>query len=259
VRGRLGVRLALTALLCCALTAGLPAGSPRAAAAGRRLPSYLSVDRHVHQLLTVTSPRWSSTRATLRAWQRRDGRWRLVHGPVRVRLGWNGWVRGQQRRQDSGTTPAGSYRLRYAFGNHRNPGTALRYVHVDGNDVWPYEPRDAATYNIYQPFQSDTSHWRRDFRERLSHYPRQYAYAVVIGFNLPSGVHWSRRRHQYVARRPADTTRGGGIFLHVQRPEFTAGCVAGPIDDIRWVVRWLAPAARPRIVMGPYRWVTRRF
>jgi L,D-peptidoglycan transpeptidase YkuD (ErfK/YbiS/YcfS/YnhG family) len=259
VRGRLGVRLALTALLCCALTAGLPAGSPRAAAAGRRLPSYLSVDRHVHQLLTVTSPRWSSTRATLRAWQRRDGRWRLVHGPVRVRLGWNGWVRGQQRRQDSGTTPAGSYRLRYAFGNHRNPGTALRYVHVDGNDLWPYEPRDAATYNIYQPFQSDTSHWRRDFRERLSHYPRQYAYAVVIGFNLPSGVHWSRRRHQYVARRPADTTRGGGIFLHVQRPEFTAGCVAGRIDEIRWVVRWLAPAARPRIVMGPYRWVTRRF
>jgi L,D-peptidoglycan transpeptidase YkuD (ErfK/YbiS/YcfS/YnhG family) len=72
-------------------------------------------------------------------------------------------------------------------------------------------------------------------------------------------VHWSRRRHQYVARRPADTTRGGGIFLHVQRPEFTAGCVAGPIDDIRWVVRWLAPAARPRIMLGPYRWVTRRF
>ena len=259
MRGRLGVLMALVALLGAGLLAGVLGGAPRAAAAGRRLPSYLSFGSQVHQLLTVTSPDWSSTRATLRAWRRGTGRWRLVHGPVTVRLGWSGWARGTRRRQDSGTTPAGSFRLRYAFGNRPDPGTALRYVHVDDNDVWPYEPRDPATYNIYQPFQSGTSHWRRDFRERLSHYPRQYAYAVVIGFNLPGGVHWSRRRHQYVARHPADTARGGGIFLHVQRPEYTAGCVAGPIDDVRWLVRWLAPRARPRIVMGPERWVRWRF
>lgn len=261
MRGRLGVLITLAAVLAVAVgtTPGVLPANGSATVGGRRLPSYLSLGPQVHQLVTVTSPRWPSTRATLRAWRLRGGSWRLAHGPVRVRLGWNGWVPAPRRDQDSGTTPAGSFRLRYAFGNRRDPGTALRYRHVDRSDVWPYEPRDPATYNIYQPFRSRTSHWRRDYRERLSDYPRQYAYAVVIGFNLPSGVHWSRRRHQWVARRPADTSRGGGIFLHVQGSASTAGCVAGPLRDIRWMLRWLSPAARPRVVMGPRRWVERRF
>jgi hypothetical protein len=82
---------------------------------------------------------------------------------------------------------------------------------------------------------------------------------VVLGFNLPSGVHWSSTRQQYVARRTADTRRGGGIFLHVQRSRYTAGCVAGPLSDIRWTVRWLDPRLHPQIVMGPKAWLVRRF
>ncbi len=39
---------------------------------------------------------------------------------------------------------------------------------------------------------------------------------------------------------------GGGIFLHVQRSRYTAGCVAGPLSDIRWTVRRLDPACTPR-------------
>ena len=35
--------------------------------------------------------------------------------------------------------------------------------------------------------------------------------------------------------------------------------VAGPIDDVRAVVRWLDPAQRPRIVMGPTGYVKRRY
>ena len=81
----------------------------------------------------------------------------------------------------------------------------------------------------------------------------------MLGFNLPRGVHWSAKRQQYVARRTADTRRGGGIFLHVQRSRHTAGCVAGPLRDIRWVVRRLDPAAKPRVVMGPTDWVKRRY
>ena len=106
---------------------------------------------------------------------------------------------------------------------------------------------------------SSTSHWRNDFKERLASYGYEYAYAVVLGFNMPTGVHWSSKRRQYVARQPADTRRGGGIFLHVQRSTYTAGCVAAPLDDVRWIVRRLDPAASPRIVMGPTDWVKRRY
>ena len=249
---RLGV------LLVCVLLVLSGQGQP-AGAATRTLPSYLSLPSGVRQLLTVTSDRWSDTRGTLNAWERDVGGWHRVHGPVTVRLGWNGWVPAGRRRQDTGTTPAGRFTVPAAFGNRVDPGTRLPYTEVDGDDVWPYEPRDPATYNIYQPARAAGSHWRTDYRERLASYGYQYAYAVVLGFNLPGGVHWSAGRQQYVATRRADTRRGGGIFLHVQRSRYTAGCVAGPLDDVRWVVRWLDPARGPRIVTGPTSWVKRTY
>ena len=254
MRTRLGVLLTAVVLVLSGLTTTPPAG-----AATRPLPSYLSLPSQVRQLVTVTSSRWSDKRATLVAWRRDASGWHRAHGPVTVRLGWSGWVRAGQRRQNTGKTPAGKFTMPYAFGNRADHGSRLRYRHVDGNDVWPYEPRDPATYNIYQPSRASTSHWRSDYRERLASYGYEYAHAVVLGFNLPSGVHWSAKRRQYVASHPANTRRGGGIFLHVQRSKYTAGCVAGPLSDIRWVVRWLDPAKRPRIVMGPRDWVKRTF
>ncbi|MFL6133503.1 MAG: L,D-transpeptidase family protein [Nocardioidaceae bacterium] len=244
----------LTTLL---LTSAGPAALPSAGAASGTLPTYLSLGADVRQLVTVTSDRWSDTRGSLSAWRKRSDGWHRVHGPLTVRLGWNGWVTAAQRRQSTGTTPAGKFSMPYAFGNRADPGAQLRYRHVDDNDVWPYEPRDPATYNIYQPYRASTSAWRTDYRERLASYGYEYAYAVVVGFNQPTGVRWSRTRHQYVARNTADTRRGGGIFLHVQRSTYTAGCVAGPLEDIRWVVRWLNPTQSPRIVMGPRGWVKR--
>jgi L,D-peptidoglycan transpeptidase YkuD (ErfK/YbiS/YcfS/YnhG family) len=248
---RLGV-LVSTVLL-------LAAVAPPTDGSTRVLPERIGLAPDVTQVITVTSRRWSNTRATLRAWQKDGAGWHVVRGPLTVRLGWNGWVRAAHRRQSTGTTPAGKFRLPYVFGNAADPGTAMEYRSVDGNDVWPYEPRDPATYNIYQPYRAKTSHWRPDYREVLSHYPTQYAYAVVIGFNLPSGVHWSSTRHQYVASTVAHIHRGGGIFLHVQRTRYTAGCVAGPRSDIRWIVRWLDPAQHPRVAMGPRTWLVNRY
>jgi L,D-peptidoglycan transpeptidase YkuD (ErfK/YbiS/YcfS/YnhG family) len=250
---RLGTLVAALALVAAALVAPSPP-----AAAGRPLPATLDLAPGVKQLVTVTSDRWRSTRASMSTWRKRSDGWHRVRGPITVRLGYNGWVRAQKRRQSTGTTPAGSFSMSYAFGNRPDPGAEVRYVHTDEDDVWPYEPRDPATYNIYQPYRAPGSHWRKDYRERLASYGREYAYSVVLGFNLPRGVHWSTTRRQYVARKPADTRRGGGIFLHVRGSKNTAGCVAGPLRDIRWVVRWLDPDLRPRIVMGPRSFVKRR-
>ena len=146
----------------------------------------------------------------------------------------------------------------YAFGTRADPGGPISYRRVDDNDFWPYEPRDPATYNIFQPHKAAGTRWRKGYRERLADYGREYAYSIVLGYNLPRGVHWFRTRQQYVARRPADSTRGGGIFLHVKEKRFTAGCVAAPIRDVRAIVRWLDPSLRPRMVMGPRNWVKRR-
>jgi L,D-peptidoglycan transpeptidase YkuD (ErfK/YbiS/YcfS/YnhG family) len=246
----------LAALL---LGVGLVAGPTSPASAAPRLPDRLDLHPSVEQLVTVTNRRWSDTSATMRVWRRRGDSWQLVRGPVRTSLGWNGFVRAGKRRQSTGTTPAGRFTMRSAFGTRRDPGARLPYRRVDGNDFWPYEPRDRATYNIWQPHKAAGTRWRADYRERLADYPVEYAYSIVLGFNLPRGVHWSRTRKQYVARRPADTARGGGIFLHVKDKRYTAGCVSAPAKHVRWLVRWLDPSLKPRIVMGPRSWVVRRF
>ena len=96
MRGRLGALAGALVLVAAGLTG--PGVAPSAAGTGRPLPSYLSLAPEVRQLVTVTSDRWSATRARMSAWQRRDDdSWRRVRGPVTVRLGWNGWVRAGQR------------------------------------------------------------------------------------------------------------------------------------------------------------------
>lgn len=241
-----------------AVVAGVLVAASPTTAADRPFPSRVDVRPRVHQMVTVTSPGWHTTRARLRAWQRpAGGRWHLVRGPFRVRIGYNGWVRGARRRQSTGKSPAGSYALRRAFGARPDPGTALRYRRFDRNDFWPYEPRDPATYNVYQRHKARGTHWRRGYRERLWSFRDQYRYAVVVGFNMPHGVHYSRARRQLVARDRADTSRGGGIFLHVTDGGPTAGCVSMRLHRMRWLMRWLDPAKSPRVAMGPHGYVKR--
>jgi L,D-peptidoglycan transpeptidase YkuD (ErfK/YbiS/YcfS/YnhG family) len=142
-----------------------------------------------------------------------------------------------------------------AFGLSPDPGTALPYNRVDGNDWWPYEPRDPATYNVYQFHKASETSWRPDYSEHLAGYPGQYDYAIVAGFNLPSGIHYSAKRHQRVARHRADTHIGGGIFLHVRGSGSTTGCIAMNKVHVQWLLRWLRPGQHPQIVMGPYDYV----
>jgi L,D-peptidoglycan transpeptidase YkuD (ErfK/YbiS/YcfS/YnhG family) len=136
-----------------------------------------------------------------------------------------------------------------------DPGARIPYRRVDGNDWWPYEPRDPATYNIYQGHRAARTHWRPTFAEHLDSFTKQYGYAIEVGFNLPGGVHYSPAHRQLVATRQADTRRGGGIFLHIRGAGLTAGCVAMDRDDIRWLLTWVRPAAHPRLVMGPHSYI----
>lgn len=261
---------AVVVLAVLALVGGLLAGAPVPARAGSGatgpartsgaadLPAYhptrLAHLGHARQVVVVTAPGWSSRRATLRAYeQRADGSWRRDLDAGRVWLGANGLVPAGRRRQSTWTTPAGTFGLPWAFGTGTDPGTALRYERVDARDWWPYDPRDPATYNVWQQRRGAAADWRTSWAEDLSSFGRQYRHGVVVDFNLPGGVQWSGGER--VASRPADTGRGGGIFLHVQarapaeRP--TAGCVAMPPTRMVALLRWLDPASRPVVVIGP--------
>jgi L,D-peptidoglycan transpeptidase YkuD (ErfK/YbiS/YcfS/YnhG family) len=219
-------------------------------------PASVAVSPKVRQLITVTSRDWNDTWAHLRFWHRKPGgQWRPAGQPIPARVGYGGWARALRRVQSTGTTPAGRFRIRYAFGSLPDPGTPLRYDRFDRTDWWPYEPHDPATYNVFQYAKAPQTRWRPDYAERLWRYRQQYGYAVVIGFNLPSGISYSPKRHQWVAQRRSDVSRGGGIFLHVHNGNATAGCIAINKDSLRSILHRLRPARHPRIVMGPRSYV----
>lgn len=251
--GRKRRRGGLTAAVLLALAGPVLVGP--AASGAEPVPAYhpsrLTSLGDARQVVVVTARSWSSSTAVLRAWDRTgSGQWQLRTGPVAAWVGRNGFVPADQRWQGSGTSPAGTFAVVSAFGNGADPGTALPYRVADGSDWWAYDPRDPSTYNVLQPRRVPASRWQTSWAEDLSGYGGQYRFVAVLDFNLPGGVHRTADG-QRVADRRADTRRGGGIFLHVNGPGATSGCVSVPRDAMRRVLRWLDPAARPVLVMGP--------
>lgn len=218
--------------------------TPIAPVAADELPN------QTRQVVVVTAANWRTTHATLTAYEQADnGQWTPVLATTQARLGSTGLVPAAERRQRSGKTPAGVFALPWAFGRAPNPGTHLAYVQVDRNDAWTYNPAVPSTYNL---FQDASVKWRGygPYVEHLWNYGRQYDYAVVLDFNLPKepisvDVKGIRR-----ASAPANTRRGGGIFLHVSKGEPTAGCVAIPRADMHRLLTWLDPEKSPVIAIG---------
>ena len=200
------------------------------------------------QVIIVEAPRWSATEGTLAAYERVDGKWQVVQPTVRAQLGYGGMVRGDRRRQGTGTTPTGVYDIVSGFGRKNDPGTRLDYIAVDRDDVWPYNPRVPSTYNV---FQTAPRTWKSygNYVEYLWDMGMQYNYVAVLDYNLPAGPIRTDKRGVRRSTTPPDTSRGGGIFLHVDNGNKTAGCIAIKESVMRDLMRWLDPKKDPVIVI----------
>jgi L,D-peptidoglycan transpeptidase YkuD (ErfK/YbiS/YcfS/YnhG family) len=214
-------------------------------------PSRLAAIGDARQVIVVTAPGWRSTTGTLRAYERdTEGRWRRVMDATSADLGYGGLAPAASRRQATGTTPAGSFEIVSGFGRSRDPGTALPYRRVDRDDAWTYNPRVPATYNLFQDAPVNWSSYG-DNVEMLWSYGLLYDYAAILDYNLPSGPVTRNARGMRVTTEPADTSAGGGIFLHVGNGKPTAGCIAIPRSQMKTLMRWLDPALDPVLVVGP--------
>ena len=216
------------------------AASARTAAVTVYAPRIPTVTRwrvpvRVRQVIVVRATSWSTTHATVSLYSRTTGAWhRVASWPARI--GYTGMVVGTRRVQDSGKTPAGVYGITETFGRLGNPGTRMAYTKVTTNHWW-VEDRRSAYYNQMRlgtqgGFALRTNGFNAS--ERLGSMGAQYDYAAVINFNRPKPV----------------IGRGAGIFLHAYGSGATAGCVSIRHDHMRAVLRWLNPAAYPRIVIG---------
>ena len=200
------------------------------------------------QVIVVEADSWSSTEGTLVAYERTADGWRVVQPQVRAQFGYGGMVRGDRRLQGTGTTPTGTYEILSAFGRKPDPGTALDYRRVDRDDAWTYNPRVPRTYNIYQDVDRSWASYGK-YVEELWNMGKQYDYVAVLDYNLPPGPIRTNAQGVRVTDSPADTRRGGGIFLHVDNGKKTAGCISVQKSVMRSLLTWLDPDASPVIVI----------
>lgn len=200
------------------------------------------------QVVVVTAPSWKSTEGTLATYEKRGGTWDVVQPSVRAQLGYGGLVRGNQRRQGTGTVPTGVFAILSGFGRKADPGTQLDYIQVDRDDAWTYNPRVPSTYNV---FQTANRSWKSygGYVEHLWDMGYQYDYVAVLDYNLPSGPITTGAKGIRRSSTPPNTSRGGGIFLHVDNGNKTAGCIAIKKSAMRDVLAWLDPAKDPVIVI----------
>jgi L,D-peptidoglycan transpeptidase YkuD (ErfK/YbiS/YcfS/YnhG family) len=97
---------------------------------------------------------------------------------------------------------------------------------------WWCQDNDSRVYNRWsEPRAKDC---RAAESEHLIAYEKQYAYAMVIGFNYAKPVRG----------------RGAGIFLHVNGSGATAGCVSVSADAMRRILKWADPGQEPHIAIG---------
>jgi L,D-peptidoglycan transpeptidase YkuD (ErfK/YbiS/YcfS/YnhG family) len=198
------------------------------------VPVHLRVG--TEQVVTVNHTSRYHARVTF--WKLTDTGWTARFAAEDGRIGYGGLVRGTRRKQGTGTTPLGTYALPWAFG--MEPGDdawRLRYRQVAKGAFW-VQDNASAYYNRYRNQAQGGFRWwlpssDPNGSERLTDFRHQYRISIVTDFN-----------HRQVRHR------GAGIFLHVNGPGATAGCVSAPGGFIDKLMRVLDPARVPVIAVG---------
>jgi L,D-peptidoglycan transpeptidase YkuD (ErfK/YbiS/YcfS/YnhG family) len=206
-----------------ATSSAAPSVAPAAVSATERT----GTERTGGQLVTVRAASYGATQAELTAYRRAGGKWRRVFGPWVAWIGRNGMARPGAKREGDGRTPSGTFGFGFFFGVDPNPGVRFPYRRIDTFDVWDDDP-SSPLYN----------EWVDDWYANPGADPEPmdvsaYDYGAVIAYNT--------------ARTPG---LGSAIFLHINIGTPTAGCVTLPVGELLKILRWLNPAASPRIAMG---------
>jgi L,D-peptidoglycan transpeptidase YkuD (ErfK/YbiS/YcfS/YnhG family) len=209
---------------------------PTASAATVRLDGVtVTLQPGTTQVITVNHTRSWHARVTF--WRKISTGWQIVRQTTAGRTGYGGLVIGAKRKQGTGTTPLGSYRLLGSFGTHgRGASWDLPYRRIRNGDYW-VEDNQSDYYNRYRNKSQGGFRWALksgpNTSERLQDFPTQYEYVVNTGFNRDQVRH-----------------RGAGIFLHVNGRGATAGCISVPRTFMRAAFLRLELSRVPVIAIG---------
>ncbi|HST59184.1 MAG TPA: L,D-transpeptidase family protein [Longimicrobium sp.] len=203
------------------------------------------------QVIVSTTADWDSVGATLQRYERDAvGRpWRRVGAPIQANVGRSGlgWgtglhashpAEGPAKREGDGRAPAGVYRLSSAFGYAAPaevPWIRLPYVQATPSTECVDDLRSAYYNRRVDRDTIPAPDWSS--HEEMRRPDDLYEWGVWVDHNS------------------APPAPGGGscIFLHVWAGPGapTSGCTAMAEADLRAVLAWLDPRARPVLVQLP--------
>ena len=146
-----------------------------------------------------------------------SGKWQMIMSTPGF-IGKNGLGK---TKEGDGKTPVGTFKFNRAFGNSEDPGTAFEYTRADGDTYWSGDMREGKHYNELVSLR-DVPDLDKENSERIADYPIHYQYCLNISYNAEG-----------------TPGKGSAIFLHVfgDRKPFTGGCVAIPLDMMRFVMQ----------------------
>ena len=150
-----------------------------------------------------------------------SGRWRQVMTTPGY-IGRNGL--GKQAEGD-GKTPVGTFTFNAAFGIAEDPGCAIAYRQVTGDDYWSGDQREGYHYNELVSIKELPDLNTAD-SEHLADYDPAYRYALNLSYN-----------------EEGTPGLGSAIFVHCLRPDrpFTEGCVAIPAEQMLTLMQHVRP------------------
>ena len=150
-----------------------------------------------------------------------DGNWYVVM----TTPGFIGKEGLEKTKEGDAKTPNGTFHFTAAFGIAPDPGCAIPYKQVDDNIYWSGDARPGMNYNQMVDIREFPGLNTED-SEHIIDYDPHYTYAMNISYN-------------------EDGTPGLGsaIFLHCFGPykPFTGGCVAIPVENMRFVMQHVRP------------------
>ena len=144
--------------------------------------------------------------------------WHQV-GLFNGRIGRNGAVENDLKKEGDGKTPKGVYYLKDAFGINK---IELNYPYrvLDGSEYW-VDDVNSEFYNTMQ-IVKDGEKPSFNSAEHLIDVKTEYQYAMVIDYN-----------------NPPVAGKGSAIFLHVENNKATSGCVAVSKENMIRILNWI--------------------
>jgi len=201
------------------------------------------------QCLVGIADTWDSTSATLRYYEKNNGRWQQVGEPWRARLGRDGlaWGRGLHplpagaatKKEGDWRAPAGVFDLGGAWGYdatiRKHP--RLFYRQVTPRDLWVEDP-SSEHYNRHLILERDpATPWER--KQQMKQTDPAHALKLFIAHNAPPNV------------IPGE---GSSIFFHIWRAgggRPTAGCTTMDEKKLRELIARIDPTRRPLYLLLP--------